>query len=294
VARSGQDRLVDFEDVGRAFGLGELRDEPVAVTGGLSNQMWRVVAGDRVFAVKRMVVNAERPGFVEAVEASFAVEMRAWAAGIPMPEPIPCGGRALARIADGALVRVHRWVDGESAVGTAAEALGLLGRIHRAGRPRWGRPPVAAWRGLGWPADVRELARRVAQSPPRVLVVDSHGDLDRKNTLRRADGTLMALDWDAAGPVAAVHEAVGVALDWAGAEPGAFWAALGSAGAEPGAAGAALGGYGDIPREPWIFGGWLAAQGGWLDYQAGTATGAEEVVSGLRRVREIEALVALG
>jgi hypothetical protein len=269
---------VDFEGVGRVFGLGELRDEPVAVTGGLFNQVWRVVAGGGMFAVKRMVVNAGRPGFVDAVEASFAVEMRAWAAGIPMPEPVPCGGRALARIADDGLVRVHRWVDGEPAVGTAAEALGLLGRIHRAGRPRWGRPPVAAWRGDGWPADVRELARRVARPPSRVLVVDSHGDLDRKNTLRRADGTLLALDWDAAGPVAAVHEAVGVALDWAGAEPGAFWAALGD--------------YGEIPREPWIFGGWLAAQGGWLDYQAGTPAGAGEVGRVLRRVREVEALVA--
>jgi hypothetical protein len=122
---------------------------------------------------------------------------------------------------------------------------------------------------------------RVGEAPGRVLVVDSHADLDRKNTLRRADGTLLALDWDAAGAVAAVHEVVGVAIDWAGAEPGKFWEAVGAYGQS-------------VPREPWIFGGWVAAQGGWLDYQAATAGGEGEVLSTLTRVREIEALVALG
>jgi hypothetical protein len=52
-----------------------------------------------------------------------------------------------------------------------------------------------------------------------VLVVDSHRDLDRKNTIRALDGRLLALDWDAAGPAGAVQEAVTVALDWAWGEP---------------------------------------------------------------------------
>ena len=39
-----------------------------------------------------------------------------------------------------------------------------------------------------------------ASDPERVDVhVASHGDLDPKNTLL-VDGTLMAVDWDAAGP----------------------------------------------------------------------------------------------
>jgi hypothetical protein len=103
---------VDFREICRAFGLGELQAEPVAVKGGLSNLMWRVVAGDGAFAVKRMVVNAGWAGFVDAVEGAFAVERAAWEAGIPMPEPIACEGRALVRLPEGDLVRVHRWVDG--------------------------------------------------------------------------------------------------------------------------------------------------------------------------------------
>jgi hypothetical protein len=157
----------------------------------------------------------------------------------------------------------------------------LAARIHAVGRPRWAGVPQPAWTGSGWPKDVRELARRVGEPPPKLLVVDSHRDLDPKNALRRADGTLVALDWDAAGAVAAVHEAVAVAVDWAGAEPERFREALDAYG--PG-----------VPRAPWIFGGWLAAQGGWLDHQAATAGGGGEVEGTLRRVREIEALVALG
>jgi hypothetical protein len=99
---------MELEEVCRVFGLGKMRDEPVEVAGGLSNEMWRVVTDGGAFAVKRMIVNAERPGFVDAVEASFAVERRAWSAGIPMPEPVPCGRRALARVGGGALVRVQR------------------------------------------------------------------------------------------------------------------------------------------------------------------------------------------
>jgi hypothetical protein len=58
-------------------------------------------------------VNADLPTLVENVEAAFQVERRAWAAGVPMPEPVvePSSGHALARL-DGGLFRVHRWVDG--------------------------------------------------------------------------------------------------------------------------------------------------------------------------------------
>jgi len=90
-------------------------------------------------------------------------------------------------------------------------------------------------------------------------VVDSHGDLDRKNTVRRADGVLLALDWDAAGPVGAVHEAAGLALDWSAADPAVFAAAVHAYVRRSGVT---------IPAQPWIFAGWVAAQGGWLDYNA--------------------------
>jgi len=141
--------------------------------------------------------------------------------------------------------------------------------------------------GLGadrWGAGLAQLARRVERGPKRLLVVDSHCDLDRKNTLRGTDGGLMALDWDAAGAVGAVHESVGVALDWSDADPGMFASTI--------AAYLRLSGI-VIPAQPWVFAWWVAAQGGWLDYNAmhrsGTSLGATEIATTLARLRRVAA-----
>jgi hypothetical protein len=230
-----------------------------------------------------MIVNADRPSFVENVEAAFVIEHRAWAAGVPMPEPVvdPASGRALARI-DGALFRVHRWVDGTPGDGSAVEAAQLLARIHRAGQPRWAVPPSTQWTADRWGSELVDLARRVATGPERVLVVDSHGDLDRKNTLRRADDVVIALDWDAAGPVGAAHEAVSVALDWSDAQPPAFAEAVATYVHRTGVI---------VPAQPWVFAGWVAGHGNWLDYNAthrpGTALGDGEARATLAKLHHI-------
>ncbi len=271
--------------VAARFELGRPLREPERVTGGLSNELWRLETDRGAFAVKRMIVNADQPSFVDNVEAAFTVERRAWAAGVAMPEPVadPSTGRALARI-DGVLFRVHRWVDGDSGGGSAVDAAGLLATIHGAGHAQWAPAPEAGWAADRWDAALVRLAHRVGSGPERLLVVDSHRDLDRKNTLRRADGVLMAVDWDAAGPVAAVHEAVGVALDWSDAEPVPFAEAI--------HAYTRVGGV-VIPTEPWIFAGWVAAQGGWLDYNAAqrrdSALGAAEMTGTLARLHKVAA-----
>jgi hypothetical protein len=256
-----QGEPVPNEEIATRFGLGRPVGPPEPVPGGLSNELWRLVTDQGTYAVKRMVTNAHRPEFVANVEASYAVERRARAAGVPMPEPVPdpATGRALALIG-GSPVRVHRWVEGTAAAGSPAAGAALLAAIHAAGHQRPAAPPEPPWDGDHWGAELGALARRVAVTPARVLVVDSHRDLDPKNTLRRADGVLLALDWDAAGPVCAVQEAVAVALDFTGGEPGAFRAALRAYEKSSGLV---------VPREPWVFGGWVAAQGGWLDHQAG-------------------------
>ena len=283
---------MDGERVARRFGLGRPVAEPVVVAGGLSNELWRLATDDGVFAVKRMIVNADRPEFVGNVEASFAVERRAWAAGVVMPEPVaePSTGRALVHV-DGGLFRVHRWVEGEPGVGSATQAARLLACIHAAGEPRREPAPAADWKADGWGSELAGLAARMASAPATVLVVDSHRDLDRKNTLATAAGVLAALDWDAAGPMSAVHEAVGLALDWAGNDDSEFAAALRT--------------YGDlsgitVPAEPWVFAGWVEAQGGWLDYNAthrfDTPLGQAEVAATSTRLHwlatNLEALLA--
>jgi hypothetical protein len=247
--------------------------------------VWRLDTDRGAFAVKRMVVNAGLPSFVANVEKAFTVERRAWAAGVPMPEPLadPCTGRALARV-DSALFRVHRWASGEPGGGSPAQAAGLLATIHAAGDARWPRTPAVGWAADRWGIGLVRLAHRVQSGPTRVLVVDSHRDLDQKNTVRGADGVLMALDWDAAGPVGAVHEAVGLALDWSDAEPDRFARAVDAYTRASGLL---------VPAEPWVFGGWVAAQGGWLDYNASqrsdTALGAAEVTATQARLHNVAA-----
>jgi hypothetical protein len=131
---------------------------------------------------------------------------------------------------------------------------------------------------------VAALARRAADGPDRMLVVDSHRDLDRPNTLLAADGPLMALDWDAAGPIGQVHEAAGFALDWSDADPPVFGRLIRAYRERTGLT---------IPAEPWIFGGWMAGLGGWLDHNADhrpdTPVGAAEVAKALAAMRKLAA-----
>lgn len=270
-----------IERVARRFKLGRLVAEPVRVPGGLSNELWRLVTEDGSFAVKRMVVNADLPGFVENVEAAFEIERRAWAAGVAMPEPVedPSTGRVLAAV-DGSLFRVHRWIDGRPGTGSVVAAARLLASIHAVGNPRWEPAPDTRWIADRWGEDLVVLAQRVGSMPELAVVVDSHRDLDRKNTLLSGDGVMMAVDWDAAGPVSAVHEAVGLALDWCDTDVAVFVEAVRVYGGCGGVA---------VPAQPWVFAGWVAAQGGWLDYNAArrseTVLGQAEVTATLARLR---------
>lgn len=105
----------------------------------------------------------------------------------------------------------------------------------------------------------------------------SHGDLDSKNTLL-VQGTLMAVDWDAAGLRPAGREAVSVALDWSTTAEG-FRGVLRSY---------MDGGGGDVPAENWVFGGWVSALCGWLVFNASermaSELGQQEVLSTLDRL----------
>jgi hypothetical protein len=62
------------------------------------------------------------------------------------------------------------------------------------------------------------------------------------------------VDWDAARSCSVAREAVGLALDWSDDVAGFQ---------------RVLAGYGStVPTEPWVFGGWVSALGGWLVYNA--------------------------
>jgi Ser/Thr protein kinase RdoA (MazF antagonist) len=240
--------------------------------------MWRLTTTVGDFAVKAMRAHAENPDYRDNIEAAFAIEMNAYRAGVPCPEPLPTSdGNALLRDG-GTWVRVHRWCNGAMPTrGTCLEDVGLLlAGIHRAGERSVGTlddhpPGVDTWESLaeqpGLPeafagrlrSAAPELARLAAQTSAgpdlETPYADTHGDLDPKNALL-SDDRLMAVDWDAAAPRSIFREVVSVALDWAdGAEDfrRVLMAYAGSADSGP-------------PAEPWVFGGWVASLIDWLVY----------------------------
>lgn len=263
--------------VADGFGLGDV-DGTARVAGGLSHEMWRVSTPRGTFAVKVMRAHADAPDFRESIEAAFAIESRAFRAGVPCPEPIEASeGRALLRV--GCLwVRAHRWCEGEvpHPPDHLEDAGSLLAQIHRVGgqsvrtlddRPRDGRTWSALAERSELPAPLAgqlrsaapELARleaATAAGPRRATAfVDSHGDLDPKNSLV-SSGRLLAVDWDAAGPRPIVREAVTLALDWSEDVDG-FRSVLSAYTAASGIT---------VPRDAWVLGGWVQALTGWLAF----------------------------
>ncbi len=241
-----------FEETCACFDLGTIVARPEVIPGGLSNRLYRVVTGRGQYAVKRMVANANSASFKHNVEASFAVEQLAQAAGIAMPAPIPAAGtnEALARIADGeehCWVRVHSWVGAERITeveidpGDIAAVGAILATLH--GLPTLDAGSTSAQDPHSMERDWRTALHASAYAPravpsllgaidgleglvgrgyavPRSTPVLSHRDLDAKNLLRGDRGELIVIDWDAAGPVDPQWDAVGVAMDWSGVRQG--------------------------------------------------------------------------
>lgn len=283
--------------VAAEYDLGEVRGCQ-RVTGGLSNDLFRVETSHGLFALKLMVANASASDFHANVEGAYAIERAAASQGVPCPRPVERpDGTCLARVS-GRWVRVHAWVTGEAPIPEryAREAGALLAAIHGAATPvpqalddeTWNEARWSNLAGLtGIPRPIAErlryaaslLAELEAETSGSHVVdhVPSHGDLDPKNTLL-VDGTLMAVDWDAAGLRPAAREAVTVALDWS-ATPEDFRAVLRSY---------VDAGGGDIPAENWVFGCWVSALCGWLAFNASQRISSElgqlEVLSALDRL----------
>jgi Phosphotransferase enzyme family len=288
------------------FDLGSLV-EVESVLGGRSNEMWHVWTERGEYAVKAMVVNADQPDFVSNLEAAFAVESRACLAGVPMPEPVavPGSGRCL-RLVDGRLTRAHAWVEATAAnaVVYRREAGRLIAAVHAASPASevalddepW---TVAQWRELSQQSADRLLAQRIHDSadllarleamtsdgPGTVPTVDSHRDFDPKNALVGSGG-LLAVDWDAAGPVSVAREVVQVALDWS-TSPAGFAEVIDAYRSRRPEG---------VPAEPWVFGGWVSAHAGWLLYnvanRASTPHGVAEASASLARLQALSAHLA--
>ncbi|WP_331743255.1 phosphotransferase [Kitasatospora sp. NBC_01300] len=184
----------------------------IRVHGGFANRMYRLDTGQGSFAVKELNLVDRRLTY--RAEDVFSFERAAFAAGIPMPEPISADDHTL----------VHRWVEGEKVpeapVSTAyAFEIGeILARVHTLD-VAWTRAPIEEPISRDWP----ELAARAAATGqpwadelaahvetflaiahfvdtcerpgPAVL---THRDVQPWNLLAR-EGRPVVLDWELSG-----------------------------------------------------------------------------------------------
>ncbi|MEV6273059.1 phosphotransferase [Kribbella sp. NPDC051936] len=225
--------------------LGVPRGPMVRVHGGFANRMYRLETDQGSFAVKEL--NRVDRRWVYRVEDVFRFERAAFAAGVPMAEPIWAGSDLL----------VHRWVEGEKvpeepvAVAFAFEVGEILALIHSLD-VEWTRGVVDEPTPRDWPelaeravasgqpwAD--ELASRVETFVAIAQFVDAcerpgpvvftHRDIQPWNLLAR-DGRPVVLDWELSGMTDLSGELGSTALSLSkgrgfdGVEPEVFRAVL--------------------------------------------------------------------
>ncbi|RZU18887.1 aminoglycoside phosphotransferase (APT) family kinase protein [Kribbella rubisoli] len=192
--------------------LGTPTGPMIRVHGGFANRMYRLDTDQGSFAVKELNLVDRR--WVYRIEDVFRFERAAFAAGVPMPEPILAGRDVL----------VHRWVAGETvpeapvSAASAFEIGEILARLHGLDvewtdmstedpmPPDW---PELAERavatGQPW---AEELASQVETFLAIAYFVDTcerpgpvvltHKDIQPWNLLAR-DGRPVLLDWELSG-----------------------------------------------------------------------------------------------
>jgi aminoglycoside phosphotransferase (APT) family kinase protein len=192
--------------------LGAPRGPMVRVHGGFANRLYRLDTDHGSFAVKELNLVDRRSTY--HVEDVFRFERAAYAAGIPMPEPISAGHGML----------VHRWVEGDKLPEAPVPAaygfeIGeILARLH-ALDVEWPHAAIEEPTPRDWP----ELAERAAATEQPWAdelashvetflaiahfvdtcerpgpVVLTHRDIQPWNLLAR-DGRPVVLDWELSG-----------------------------------------------------------------------------------------------
>ncbi|MFB6722961.1 phosphotransferase family protein [Kribbella sp. NPDC056345] len=184
----------------------------VRIHGGFANKLYRLDTDQGSFAVKELNLVDNR--WTYPVDDVFRFEQAAFAAGIPMPEPISVSDDTL----------VHRWVEGEKVpeepvpASYAFEIGEILARIH-ALDVEWTHEPIdeptpydwpelaarAAATGQPWAGELASyvdtflaIAHFVETCERPGPVVLTHRDIQPWNLLAR-DGRPVVLDWELSG-----------------------------------------------------------------------------------------------
>jgi aminoglycoside phosphotransferase (APT) family kinase protein len=212
--------------VARAYGLGEPAGPAVYAARGELGRIWRLDTGRGSWAVKELLVPAEERDARE--DAGF--QLAAGKAGVRLPRPVmTVGGDVLL---DGRW-RVYEWVDlAAGEVVTGAELGVVTARLHRIGHQAWG--PADPWFAepvgrAGWEALAAaggEWAPALERALPDLIALDAlvippgleplttcHRDVNVENVLRAADGGVVVLDWENAGPARPAWELAKILAD---------------------------------------------------------------------------------
>ncbi len=248
------DEVVDWPSaraVAALFALGEPIGPMAPVGRARTQRVFRLRTEGGTFAVKELLGLGNDPGWEEALEQAWALELRAGEAGVSIPPPVPNpddGGPLgwVPRLGGGldAAVRVHHWVAGNPCppgpvtAKVARWAGGVLARLHGlAGAPEPGpvsrpEPPPgpAAWTALVEAAEavavpwapvlgaagalvaaVRERVGAVRPGPDPL--VPAHGSLDQDNLVLGGRGLPFLCDWDRAGGRPPAEDLAATALD---------------------------------------------------------------------------------
>lgn len=232
-------------DLARLAHLGVPLSPPQRVRGGGANRLYRLDTERGSFAVKELNLRDRREAYRMA--EVLRLERAAFAAGVPMPEPVDAVGGVV----------VHRWVNGAPvpeapapppfahAVGGALATLHALDVAWEHGTAV--EPVVHDWEeltdravasGQPWASELvaqrrtfEAIARFVETCERPGPVVLTHRDVQPWNLLER-DGNPVLVDWELAGPLdlgselgaSALGIAKGPGLD--SIEPASFRAVL--------------------------------------------------------------------
>ena len=195
------------------------------VSGGFANRVYRLDTDQGSFAVKELNLADRRWPYCAA--DVFRFERAAFAAGIPMPEPIAASDDTL----------VHRWVDGDAvpeepvSAAFAFEIGEILARVHALDvqwtcssidEPTpWDWPELserARTTGQPWADELASqvdtmlaIARFVDTCERRGPVVLTHKDIQPWNLLQ-PDGRPIVLDWELSGMLDLASELGSTAL----------------------------------------------------------------------------------
>lgn len=227
-------------EVAARFGIGSPRHPARLAAAGWAahNLLWRFDTTEGSWALKE--IGREQ---ASQIENAADIESAARRAGIACPRPVPALDGPWTVTIKGRIFLCHEWVTGACPTTNltaedAWQAGHALGNVHQLDLP-WDPAAVTprVWGKAHWQALIRAgegLAQRwsalLENALDQILAMEqpaaewaarphrwvgSHRDVRPDNTLRCRDGTLLLVDWDAAGPTVPGRELASVLRWWA-------------------------------------------------------------------------------